>query len=353
MIEATEQETQITEYTPEVETHHRRARQNPYVIAHIAETYKCYPGEDVVLHTRVDAVTRGPGLVVRISVPESADILDYTASVAGQMPAVEVGPLGQFMVWRTEADVRAGERQEFTLRLHVRRPQPLPWQMESATMDRNEWLESTARAYPPEEPERTAEDSVAIAVYYKGNYLHHLPALYEHDQFVGRFLMLFESFWSPIEQQIGAISEYFDPDLTPPGMVPWLAWWFSLTLDEHWPEAKQRRLLSNIVRLYRKRGTKPGLREMLEIFTDGEVEIAEHRADNFRLGRQARLGQGVAVGRQNRPHTFTVKLKLPPLSPSPATKAERKRLEKQRLNLVRAIIEAEKPAHAVYTLDVD
>jgi hypothetical protein len=127
-----------------------------------------------------------------------------------------------------------------------------------------------------------------------------------------------------------------------------------LTLDERWPEEKRRKLLASAVALYRKRGTRLGLEEYLEIYTGARVRVTEHGAHNFRLGPQARLGLGVALGTINRPHTFTVTAYLP-AEPDEAYAApeERARLEARRRRMLEAIIEAEKPAHTSYTLHVE
>jgi phage tail-like protein len=195
------------------------------------------------------------------------------------------------------------------------------------------------------------EATVAIAVAVKARSLDYLPAVYHEDDLMGRFLMLFESFWTPIEQQIDSLSYYFDPRLTPPDLLPWLASWIDLVLDERWPEHKRRRLLRSAVPLYRKRGTRQGLVEYLEIYTGQRPRIIEHRAHNLRLGPEARLGPGIALGTVNRPHTFTVILRLPPISPS--QEEERARQELERQHKIEAIIEAEKPAHTAYNLHLE
>ncbi len=118
------------------------------------------------------------------------------------------------------------------------------------------------------------------------------------------------------------------------------------------PEARQRRLIQSAVWLYRKRGTKQGLKEYLEIYTGGRAEITEYRAHNFILGPQARLGPSIALGTGNMPHTFSVELYLPP-EPAPARderEQERKELERQRR--IEALIEAEKPAQTYFALHI-
>jgi phage tail-like protein len=168
---------------------------------------------------------------------------------------------------------------------------------------------------------------------------------------MGRFLMLFESFWDPIESQIENLSAYLDPRLTPPEFLPWFASWFGLVLDDRWSEEQKRLLIRSAVRLYRKRGTRQGMQEYLEILAQ-EVRIIEHRADNLVVGPGSRLGPAVALGTDNVPNTFTVTVRLPS-DPSLADEGEKAQRTLQIRRMLKAIIEAQKPAHAGYVLRVD
>ncbi len=48
-------------------------------------------------------------------------------------------------------------------------------------------------------------------------YLKYLPALFtERDEFMGRFLRIFEDIFTPIEQVIAQVHLYFDPKMTQP-----------------------------------------------------------------------------------------------------------------------------------------
>jgi phage tail-like protein len=201
----------------------------------------------------------------------------------------------------------------------------------------------------------TANCVAPITVYQQSDYMRHLPALYEEEgEFIGRFLMLFESFWAPVEHQIEHIDDYFDLKLTPLPFLRWLATWFDLDLPEHWAEERQRRLLAEIVQLYRLRGTRSGLQRYLELVTGGQVQITEYSAYQFRIGAKTRLGAGVAVGRKGRPHTFAVQLTLPHLAPDAGAEMmdELERLNRQTRLIVEQIIEAEKPAHTAYSLSI-
>ena len=121
---------------------------------------------------------------------------------------------------------------------------------------------------------------------------------------------------------------YFDARLAPPDLLLWLASWVGLVLDERWPEARRRELIRKAVELYQWRGTRRGLAEMLQLYSGVEVEIQE---------------PGVTGGKASIPKEsafmFRVRVK-----PPPGQTVSREMLE--------AIINMEKPAHAGYVLEV-
>lgn len=300
----------------------------PATVAHVADFYRRYPGELVTFYTNVEVRETAPDLTLRITLPDGLTLHNYSPppEFQGAPPYVEVDAGTQYLVWSLAAST--GARYEYQTQARI------------APVTRDK--EITSRAVVTRGDEILSEESATFLVRAKGDYLRYLPEIYADDDLMGRFLMLFESFWSPIETQIDSVSNYFNPEMTPPDFLRWLASWFDLTLNERLPEERRRQLVQAAVPLYRQRGTKQGLKRYLEIYTGGEVHIVEHRADNFRLGSAAALGPGIALGRNNRPHTFTVRLRLPPEDD-----------EATWLNSIRALIEAEKPAHTAYTLYVE
>lgn len=311
-------------------------------INHVADFYRRYPGESVTFYTRLEAVKKLPGFSLRISLPAEMAVEDYRAPAgyAYDLPYLEIGTGVNYLTWRVEEETPAGTIYEYQTRVIIP-----PTAVDTV-------VESQATVVAGSGKSRiTAEENCSIAVAAKGRYLEYLPALYQADEMMGRFLMLFESFWSPIEQQIETMPFYFDPQMTTSDLLPWLASWIGLVLDENWPEERRRRLLQSAASLYRRRGTRQGLQDYLEIYTGEKAKIAEQRAENFGLGAGARLGPGIALGKQNRPHTFTVTLSLPPIDAP--TKSEQKRQELVRRRIIEGIIEAEKPAHTSYTLQLD
>lgn len=172
----------------------------------------------------------------------------------------------------------------------------------------------------------------------QSSYLEYLPALYRDDEFMGQFLLIFESILKPIENSIGNLALYFDPLMTPESLLPWLATWVDLALDTTWPEERRRELLKSAAELYRWRGTKRGLAEYLRIYTGSVPEISEY-IPGMRLEQETRLGINTRLGSSGEGHHFTVTLELG-------------RDSEININAVKAIIEAYKPAHTVYTLQI-
>jgi phage tail-like protein len=253
------------------------------------------------------------------------------------------------MIWQVLEAQEAGTSHEFVVSALV-----LPIHKD-ATLQSTASL-SVVDGEALEKAESITASTATVALYRAGRYLEYLPSLYERDEFMGRFLMLFESFWGPIDAQISNVHHYFDPDLTPAQFLPWLASWFDLVLDEFWSESQQRELLNSVIWLYRRRGTRVALQRYLEIFTQHPVEILEKRAKNMNLGSKARLGVGVALGTGNMPHTFTVRLQLSEIKAPEgldvdAAAREVARLQKQRLALIERMIVADKPAHTSYRLE--
>jgi phage tail-like protein len=310
--------------------------------SHVADHTHCYPGETVTFHTRILARQALAGLVVKVAFAEGLTPGNYHPLPDGRVPDLILVNGTRYLIWTIERDLEAGERYEWQVEAHIA-PTEHDLELESR---------ASATANPAGLTPVTATESAIVSVSAKGRYLRYLPSLYQKDDLMGRLVMLFESFWAPVEQQIEHVPFYFDPRFTPSDFLPWLASWVDLVLDERWPEEKRRRLLRSAALLYRKRGTRRGLQDYLEIYTDVRPEIIEHRAGNFRLGPTAQLGSTVALGSNNAPHTFTVILRLPPIVFAGGDD-EQARLERERRRMIETIIEKEKPAHTAYTLRLE
>lgn len=160
------------------------------------------------------------------------------------------------------------------------------------------------------------------------SYLQYLPPVYQDHDFMGRFLLIFESLLEPLERVIDEIHAYFDPRTAPEGMLPWLASWVDLVLNEKWPIERRRALVRAAAELYRWRGTRRGLSEYIKIYTGFHPIIEEPELDLQTNGTH-RLP----------PNVFRVILEVP----------DPEAIDRR---LVQAIIEAEKPASTAYMLEI-
>ncbi|WP_408956841.1 phage tail protein [Natrinema sp. 74] len=113
------------------------------------------------------------------------------------------------------------------------------------------------------------------------SYLRYLPELYQEDdrsaEFLERYLSVFESVFVDVETEIEQLGRYFDPDAVPSDALSWLEGWLAVETDGEWPEDARRELLSRAPELYKRRGTKAGLRAMLELYlrhADSEPSIS-------------------------------------------------------------------------------
>lgn len=166
------------------------------------------------------------------------------------------------------------------------------------------------------------------------SYLQYLPSFYRENDFAGRFLRIFEDILKPIEGVVDNLAFYFDPGMAPSSILPWLAAWVGLVLDERWPEARRRKLIASAAELYRWRGTRRGISQFLEIYTGVTPQIIESTpASTPSTSETKRAGEEI------KPNCFAVILKVPgPAEIDP--------------DIVRAIIEVQKPAHAAYILKI-
>ncbi len=169
--------------------------------------------------------------------------------------------------------------------------------------------------------------------------LNYLPGLYANDDFMARFLCIFEDTLKPLQQMADNLAYYFHPLSTSPEVLEWLATWVNLVLDESWSLEQRRKLILSASDLYSRRGTRRGLIEYLKLYTGVEPEVAEY-VDGMTLSPETQLGINTTIAGRER-HGFTVTLRLSNMDETEVGYKE---------DAIRRIIEAEKPAHTVYRL---
>ena len=149
-------------------------------------------------------------------------------------------------------------------------------------------------------------------------YLQLLPGLFHDNEFLNRYLQIFETIWEPLETRQDHIDAYFDSRMAPARFLPWLASWFDMELSPHWPEPSRRELIAHAAFLDQHRGTRIGLEGALQHAFNCQTEIADD---------------------PNQPFIFQVRLAENPNEPI-------------NRSLLEQVIHQYKPAHAGYVLEI-
>jgi len=121
-----------------------------------------------------------------------------------------------------------------------------------------------------------------------------------------RIFASLESMLTPIEDRIAASEYLFDPQVSPRQMLPNIASTLGLNdIPEQWPEALQRRLISEAGKLQQRHGTYSGLVLALDIATDGAVAAGQIvPLENFRFRRTLATILGVSLDDKHHPLTL-------------------------------------------------
>lgn len=182
---------------------------------------------------------------------------------------------------------------------------------------------------------------------------------------IRRFLFLFQHVMTSVTERIDGIPDLTDPLLCDPRFLPWLASWVGFELDEALPIHQQRELVRRAIRLFRSRGTRHGMEEMVRVLTSAPVRVRERVAPNAAV-----LGQMTLVGgrdvveryRNNEPggsfllaenaraSTSYFKLILEPRDRFHGRFGER---SAGVLRRIVQIVSQERPTHVVFTIEFD
>ena len=107
-----------------------------------------------------------------------------------------------------------------------------------------------------------------------------LPRIYRTNDrktgFLERYLAIFQTFYEELDSKIENIAEYFDPACAEADFLEWISGWLDISDASLWPVDKLRQFLSRAVRLYRKRGTRDSLCEIIELYTGERPFVVEN-----------------------------------------------------------------------------
>lgn len=168
------------------------------------------------------------------------------------------------------------------------------------------------------------DESVKVHVNMK-SWVEYLPEIYQENEFLKRFLYGFQV--TSIKQQmiIDNIEKLVDPASTE--FIDWLSSWFGISFNRKTDEISKRKILSNALKLYKKRGTKEYLKEMIDVLTGIEVSIK----DDYKYGSY--FDKKKSEFSQNH---FVVHIREKILEN-----------EQEKLELISSIINQEKPANTI------
>jgi phage tail-like protein len=107
--------------------------------------------------------------------------------------------------------------------------------------------------------------------------IHQLPVGMAEDDFLVRFLTIFQRVADTVVQQIDALPHVFDPAVAPAPMVRTMGQWIGIDwIDSSLDERLQRALVIEYAQLLQWRGTKRGLRRLLRSMSGGaEVQVTD------------------------------------------------------------------------------
>lgn len=120
-----------------------------------------------------------------------------------------------------------------------------------------------------------------------------LPAVYRSEadstDFTERFLALFDEAMAEVERAVERFPAMLDPRQAPAEALPWLASFLDIALDNSWDTATRRRIMGAAPQLFRKRGTRAGMLQALQlVYGEGLAPVVEERGLERNWGSVAR-----------------------------------------------------------------
>ncbi|HWQ70791.1 MAG TPA: phage tail protein [Desulfitobacteriaceae bacterium] len=111
------------------------------------------------------------------------------------------------------------------------------------------------------------------------SWLEYLPVVYQsadlQSGFLDRYLGIFQTLYEDLNLQVRNAAAFFDADCADSRFLQWLSEWLDITDSYIWSEDKLRLLLARSLELYRGRGTKKSIEEIVELYTSEKPYIVE------------------------------------------------------------------------------
>jgi phage tail-like protein len=180
-----------------------------------------------------------------------------------------------------------------------------------------------------------------------------------------RFLFIFQHLQTRLTDHVDRLVELTDPLMTDPKFLPWLASWVGFELDGSLPVHQQRELVRRAILLYRTRGTRRGIEEMVRVLTSAPARIRERvKARPMVLGKNTLLGGKDIVERYRRRENSPCFLMEPSeraatsfftLTLEPRERFEARFGERAPgvLRRIVGVVSQERPVHVMFTIQFD
>ena len=133
-----------------------------------------------------------------------------------------------------------------------------------------------------------------------------LPVEMSEEDFLRRFLHIFQDIADTVLQQIDVLDRAFDPTVAPDSMVRQMGRWIGIEVDSSFDEQLQREAVRVYAAVLPWRGTAKGLAALLRLFSGSDDVVVKDTGGVFPEGEAPRSA----------PH---VTLEMPPL---PAVNSE-------------------------------
>ena len=203
---------------------------------------------------------------------------------------------------------------------------------------------------PELKPYLVEESDFALNVRPRSNYTTFLPIVYQEVDYIHRFIKIFEQAFDPVVNSFTSMWAHLDPLTAPQALLPFLAHWVDWSIDSQLDLTHQRRLIRRAVEIYRCRGTRKGLRFYLHLYTGLPLDEQMEREEDKSISITEPSGQGCIFGLAHvgedaiigggKPYHFDVRLRV----------QSNTLIDEQ---LVRRIIDREKPAFCSYSLRIE
>jgi len=175
------------------------------------------------------------------------------------------------------------------------------------------------------------DDSIKL-VYKKESWIKLLPSLYQDNKFLEQFLFGFQQTHQGMENTIDSISEQFTPYNTE--FISWLGNWVGVEFGDDIDTDSKRKLLSDIVRLYKIRGTKEYFISIVKHLTNVTITIDD-------LGEYSKIHHNLL---NKNPDISLMKIFIN----EKVSNDERE--ESKKLSIIKRIFENEKPINVAYEI---